>query len=166
MWERLLWIPAYFVALAIWVGGMTVLAFLVAPAAFRDLPTRSMAGAFFGRLLSGFAYIELTCATVCLTAALACHLSRPAFSGWAKAQLSLLAGMILIACFHDIYVMPHARALRREAGTSPDAPPEALQGKFAAFHKASEALFGLNLIAGMILVAISTRAMSAPVPEP
>jgi uncharacterized membrane protein len=167
MWERLLWIPAYFVALSIWVGGMVVLAFLAAPLAFRELPTRAQAGAFFGRLLGGFSWIELGCAAVCLAAALACHLARPAISGWAKAQIAVLAGMVVVAGFHDLFVIPMARSIRAEAGGEIESAPEALRVKFARFHRVSEALFGLNLLMGIALVALSTRAMLLdPSPPP
>lgn len=166
MWEKIFWIPAYFIALSIWVGGMAVLAFLAAPTAFRELPTRAQAGAFFGHLLAGFSRVELICATVCLIASLVFHLSKPTFSGWAKVQWFLLAFMMVIAGIHDFYVIPQARAIRVETAESPEAPSESLRSNFAALHRASEILFGLNLLAGMALVGVSTRAMGTyPTPS-
>ncbi|HLG42690.1 MAG TPA: DUF4149 domain-containing protein [Planctomycetota bacterium] len=159
-------VPAYFVSLSVWVGGMAVLALLVAPLAFQKLPSRALAGAYFGSVLQAFSWVEGVCAAVCLTAAVAVQAGHRPISGWARAQFIALGAMVAIAAAHDLYVAPQARSIRAQAEGALESAPPATQARFASLHTASELLFGLNLLLGVVLASISFRALSPSAPRP
>jgi len=155
-------VPVYFVSLSVWVGGMAILALLVAPLAFQELPSRAQAGAYFGRVLAVFSWVEGICAAVCLLSAILVQFRNRPLEKWAKVQLISLGLMIVIAATHDLHVAPQARAIRAQAGGVMESAPATEQARFASFHRASEILFGLNLLLGIVLAAISFRAFHPP----
>lgn len=155
----------YFISLSVWVGGMIVLAFLVAPLTFKTLGSKTQAGELFGTFLHAFVYVDLACALTCtvtiLVRTLRPGLHAPGPDGWSWAQLALLGGMVLVAAAHDLVVLPRARTARNEIrsfDTPPETPAEenARRG-FRRLHTTSEFLFGLNMVLGLCLMGVSAR---------
>jgi uncharacterized membrane protein len=53
-------------AITVWIGGMIVLSFIVAPAIFQTAPSRDSAGRSFGLMLRRFHWVAYVCGLVIL----------------------------------------------------------------------------------------------------
>ncbi len=150
----------FFTALAVWVGGMAALAFVVAPAVFRAAPTRAAAGAIFGASLRAFSHVEMACAALVVVASviLATGASR---GGWAEGgRLALVAVMVLLLFTYAFGVNPaiaEERSRVPDLASAPDGDPA--RARFDRLHRWSERLFGANLLAGLALLVLSAATI-------
>jgi hypothetical protein len=146
-------------ALALWIGGLTTLAGLAAPALFdvltaRDPATgRELAGAVFGALFERFQYASWGAGAILLLslsgrAALG---PRPRYFG---IRMWVAAGMLAASVASVLYVTPRIEGLRADAAgpiaSLPDADPVRLE--FGRWHGASTGLMALTLAAGLGLL--------------
>jgi len=137
-----LWLP-----LGGWLGALVLFAGVVAPAAFRVLPSRELAGDLVGRIL-------------------------PALHGYGIAAglwLAILGGAlrrgrlaILIPCvlagfcaLSQLVLVPRIEALRPEV-RSLTASPE-LRARFVRLHGASVALYGATALGASLLALLHAR---------
>ena len=152
----------YFTALSLWVGGLTTLAFVVAPTVFSHAESPAVAGRIFGPTLRVFGYVELACAAVVLASGIALHL-RGEGPGWAKAvRLALLAVMILILVAHVFGISPQIAAERERVAhfeTLKKGDPE--RERFDRLHQGSVRLVVANVLLGLALVSLSGATLRA-----
>jgi hypothetical protein len=136
-----------------WIGAALLLASSVAPAAFAALPSRTLAGDVVGRVLpvvfiSGIATII---ASLLLLA--------PA--DWPR---RIAGGFVIVSCLiAQFYLAPRIARLRDEIGGPVDAlaldhPQRVLFGRL---HAMSVAWMGAAMLATLIVVVLSLRAMRA-----
>lgn len=106
---------AHWVVLSIWFGGIGIFSFLVAPAAFRVLPTPQLAGELVGAVLSRL-YIVGTFAGVILLITSSWFRLRGVLAGRRSLLLILF---LLTALASNVYgqwsLAPHVGELRRRA---------------------------------------------------
>ena len=130
------------ILLTLWIGGMWVIGFVVAPTLFTMLDDRSVAGSVAGRLFTIISYIGLA-SSLALISALFFDLGGRALKAW---RAWLLCGMLLIILFGQFVLQPEMAALK-QAGLHGDAA-----ARFGRLHGISSALFGINSLAGLVLV--------------
>jgi hypothetical protein len=136
-----------------WIGAALLLAASVAPAAFAALPTRTLAGDVVGRILP----VVFISGIVALVASLV--LMTPA--DWTRRVSS---GFAILACaVAQFYLAPRIARLRDEIGGPVDAlaldhPQRALFGRL---HAMSVAWMGAAMLATLIVVVLSLRAIRA-----
>src|SRR5262245_40599506 len=56
-------------SLALWVGGLSTISFVVAPTAFKGAPSRQVAGQIVGSSLRTFGAVELVCGALAVASA-------------------------------------------------------------------------------------------------
>ena len=129
------------ILLTLWVGGMWVIGFVVAPVLFKMLE-RQVAGNVAGQLFTIMSYIGLVCGVLLLTS----MLYRLGLSHWLQWRVLLLIGMLLIVIIGQFVLQPMMAELKA-TGLIGEA-----RAQFGRLHGISSLLFTINCLAGLALV--------------
>jgi uncharacterized membrane protein len=151
-------------ALVLWVGGLCFFAFVVAPVAFRTLPSTHEAGLVVGASLRILHNIGLCCGLVLLGTYAALPISsRESRLRWLPPILS--AFMLLLTAYSQFVVIPEMERDRLSAGGEiAQAPTDSdARASFDRLHKLSERIEGSVLLAGIALVWLHSRVAARPV---
>jgi uncharacterized membrane protein len=144
-----------FLGLSLWLGGDVFLSFVVAPGAFRILPSRDQAGAIVGHSLWWMHFLGVTCGIVLLVARL---LRARSFTCLASASALCVVLMIALTVFSQHAISPKMAALRGQMGsiqaTSADS---ALLAEFSRLHRISVSLESCVLLAGLAALYLLVR---------
>ncbi len=142
----------YNVAVALWVGGLLAMGYLVAPLLFSQLADRSLAGSVAGTMFSAMAWVGLACGSYLLLFVLAGKGWRAIQSGVFWIVLLMLA---LTATGHfgvqPILAQLKADALPRQVMES------ALRDRFSTWHGVSSALYLVQSLLGVALAVMQER---------
>lgn len=127
-------------ALALWVGG-TLVVVLAAPAIFRTIPSRDLAGAVFGEILRRFEAVKQVLSLV-LVLAVFVNLERGVGLGGRSAACAV---SIFLAIATNVYLAmvarPRLNYLRMKVGSFDAAPPEdTWKVRFDRLHRRSSAI--------------------------
>jgi len=141
------------IAVTLWVGTLWSTGALVAPALFRMISDRTLAGDIAGYLFGMTAFIGLACAGCLLTVRLvqdrAGALRQPMF--W------LVLSMVVLVCISQFGIQPILASLREQAY-----PRQVMQsasaGSFAIWHAAAGILYLVQCTLGLALVTLVVRA--------
>jgi len=148
-----------FLGLSLWLGSDVFLSFVVAPGAFRLLPSRDSAGAIVGFGLGRMHLIGVVCGIAILLARL---VRTRAFASLAAPAALCLALMILLTVVSQQAVSPKMAALRVQMGsiqaTAEDSP---LLAEFGRLHRVSASLEGAVLLAGFAALYLMVREFAA-----
>ena len=123
------------------VGGLSVLAFIVAPMLFRSLPSREAAGSTFGRIFTAFGGVELTAAIAVCSCAVYWAYEAP--GPRATLRLWMAGALLLVSILHHLWVFPVGRRMAEQ--------PEA-RDRFKRVHRLSVSLAMATLLLGLALV--------------
>lgn len=132
------------VLLTLWVGGMWITGYLVAPVLFNMLDDRRLAGAAAGALFSAISYIGLVAGALLLLIALYTA-SRRWYASW---RIWGLVAMMLLIVVGEFGLRPEMTVLR-DAGLVEGTEVAA---RFARLHGLSSVLFLFNSLMGLVLV--------------
>lgn len=135
------------ILLTIWVGGMWVIGYVVAPVLFKMLE-RQVAGSVAGQLFTIMSYIGLICGILLL----ASMLYRSGFSNLLQWRVLVLIGMLVIILIGQFVLQPMMAELKA-AGLTAD-----MRTQFGRLHGISSLLFMINSIAGLALVVFGLSA--------
>ena len=140
----------YRLALALWVGGMSVFTFVVTPVIFRT-QTRDSAGKIVGAL---FPVYFRFCLVVTAAALVARAASGRAFAGARQLAGTLLVVFCLaIVSYHTFGLAPRMAAVRETVVSVEAAPKEdPARREFSRLHGISMTLNLVVILAGAILV--------------
>jgi uncharacterized membrane protein len=154
---------ASLLALSIWVGGLAVLGFVVAPLVFSTLEAhdpaggRALAGLVFGAVFARFqdwAWV-LGAALIMLLGARALLGPRPRRLGW---RLWTVAGMLGLSLYTAFAIAPRIDRIRRDTGGSvaslSDTDPR--KQEFGRLHGLSNVFMLVTLAGGVGLLWIET----------
>ena len=139
-------------ALALWVGGLWTVGFVVAPTLFRMLDERALAGTVAGALFTQMAYIGLGCGAWLAAHRIAVHRAA-AVRG---AVLWILAAMLVLTALNEFGVSPVLAALREQAGPG-QVMDWAVRERFAGWHALSAGLYVATAVLGAALAALQAR---------
>ena len=142
--------------LAMWLGGATVVATTVAPAAFAVLPTRALAGALVGRVLPQVFYAGMLLGAI--AAALA-WTDRTAPHATARAIASL--GTVVACAVAQWVIGPRIARLRETIGPSVEAlaTTDPSRMEFGRLHGLSVLAMGIGMIAAFVAIVLSLLAL-------
>ena len=154
----------YLVALAVWLGGLVVLAATVAPGLFAALSPdgaalgRQAAAGAFAAILNRFHLVSYAAGAVLLVTLGAMGLVGPRPRPWAPRLAVVLA--MLAATF--VVHVPVGRAMERlqaDAGRLPSelSPDDARRTEFEWLHRLSTSLLLVNVAGGLVLLSWETR---------
>jgi uncharacterized membrane protein len=142
------------VALTLWVGGLWVIGYLVAPTLFATLSNdRQTAGLLAGRLFESMAWVGLACAVYLLLFVLL-RLGTTALRRW---NFWLLLLMLLLTAVSLFGVQPLLAQLKADA-LPREVMESVLRNRFAVWHGVSSVLYLVQTLLGLLLVTSSGRA--------
>jgi hypothetical protein len=140
------------IAVTLWVGTLWSTGALVAPALFRMIDDRMLAGDIAGHLFGVTAFIGLTCGGCLLTARLildrTAALRQPLF--W------LVVSLVILDCISQFGIEPVLAGLR-EKGYPEQVMQSALANSFATWHAAAGILYLVQSTLGLVLVTLVVR---------
>jgi hypothetical protein len=136
--------------LTLWVGGLWVTGFIYAPLLFAGYE-RLQAGDIAGRLFSAMSLTGIACATLLLGFATARARQRV----WRDWRAVVLMMMLLLALIGEFALAARMRELKLLAAHQINAAP--LWAEFGRLHGLSSALYLLESVLGLLLVALGIR---------
>jgi hypothetical protein len=141
---------AYYLALALWIGGAVVLGALVAPELFRQLP-RPQAGGIFGPVLRRFARLRLAAICVAIGAATWKHLAWESHAAnvWIALRWTCLA-LLALGVLYEIFALEPAMGRRRAAMAPDSGADDAHRVAFMGLHRRSEMLMKVSLFVAVV----------------
>jgi len=154
----------YVLALAVWLGGMTMLGAVVAPTIFQTLQAadpgsgRALAGLAFGAILTRFHLVAYGCGILLLVTLIAMALLGPRPKHFAI-RCGIVAGMLLVSVYSGVVVLGEIDAIQREVGTLPSRLPEGdpRRVRFDALHQLSTRLMMVDLFGALVLLYWEAR---------
>ncbi len=148
-------------ALGVWLGGMAVFSFLVAPAAFAVLPSRHLAGDLVSASLARLYMLSVLSAAVFVGALLVEQLHSGAALRALAVPAMLLAVALAIGTYNHYGLTPPMAGLRSEMkatfGSVDETPANhPLRTRFNRIHGTSMALLSgeLLLLAALLYVTV------------
>jgi hypothetical protein len=132
------------VLLTLWVGGLWVSGFIVAPLLFAGLESRAQAGTLAGSLFSIMSYIGLACGTL-LLGLRGLRREHPA----ARGPLLVIVVMLALVVVGEFVLSPMIAELR--------AVGQVESSRFGQLHGLAAILFMINCLLGLVLVAFGQR---------
>lgn len=144
---------------AFWLGGALLFSAVVARAAFAVLPSRTLAGALVGRVLPVVFYSGLL-----LSLAAAYIEAKYRGGGVTGRDVMVALGVVGGACVvAQFYVGSRIAALREQMGGPIEAlaATDPLRVAFGRLHVQSVAWLGVAIVAALVSVVLSARAISA-----
>jgi uncharacterized membrane protein len=151
---------ASLVALVVWLGGIFVIAAIVAPVTFGVLQTqvpgggRALAGSVMTEVFRRFYLVALTCgALVVLSFVLQAVLGpRPRQFG---VRMGIAAAMLALTVYGGAVVAPHMNRLR--AAVAASSPDDAVRAQFGKLHGLSSTLMLVTAVGGLLLLFWEAR---------
>lgn len=138
------------IALTLWVGGMWISGYLVAPMLFSVLEDRALAGMLAGKLFSAMSYVGLVCVGLLLLT----HFLKPVTDGWRQWRRWILLAMLLVIVIGEFVLQPMMAELKAQGLDE----GSAAQQRFGMLHGLSSSLFLFNSLAGLVLVIFGLEA--------
>lgn len=129
------------ILLTLWVGGMWITGYMVAPILFTVLDDRQLAGNLAGHMFTSMSYIGLVCAVLLLAGGL----FRDGIKQWRNAVILLMLVIVVVGQFVLQPMMAELKALGITEGTASAA-------EFGRLHGVASVLFLVNSLAGLALV--------------
>lgn len=139
------------VAVTLWVGSLWTMGLLIAPALFRIVPDRVLAGAIAGRLFSVVAYVGLACAACLVVLLVARSPRRERRFAW------LIAAMAGLTAIGEFGIQPILAGLKAAAAPA-DVLQSSLRNRFVTWHGVASGVYLLNCALGAVLVVLRNRA--------
>lgn len=138
------------IALTLWVGGMWITGYLVAPMLFSVLEDRALAGMLAGRMFSAMSYVGLVCAGLLLLI----HFQKTTLNDWRQWRRWVLLAMLLVIVMGEFVLQPMMAELKAQGLDE----GSAAQQRFGMLHGLSSSLFLFNSLAGLALVIFGLEA--------
>lgn len=155
---------AYLLALAVWLGGLLVLAAVAAPSVFEILQARipvdgrPLAGAVFGAVLTRFHIVAYACGAIMLATLAVMALIGPRPRPFAP-RLALIGVMLAVTLVVAIPITDRIEALQTAVqGAIADLPSaDARRTAFDRLHGLSSILLSMNALSGVLLIFWEAR---------
>ena len=139
-------------AATLWVGGLWVTGYMVAPVLFSTLPDRNLAGLLAGKLFGLMAWVGIGCALYLLLFRFARH----GVAAFRQGVLWVLLLMLALVCAGEFGVQPVMAALKAQA-LPQQIMESVLRDRFAAWHGVSSGLYVIQSLLGIALVILLGR---------
>jgi uncharacterized membrane protein len=147
-----------FLCLGLWLGSDVFLSFVVAPGAFRILPSRDQAGAMVGFALGRMHLLGVICGVAFLLARVA---RTRTFASFVAPVALCVVLMVALTVASQVGVSPRMAMLRVQMGsieaTAQDSP---LLAEFGRLHRISVLLESGVLLAGFAAIYLTVRELT------
>lgn len=148
------------ILLTLWVGGLWIVGYVVAPTLFASLDDRQLAGQLAGRLFHFMGYLGLVVGVLLLIS-----VWRRAGRDWSREwRLWVLLAMLLLVAVGSFVLQPMMQELKLLG----IAEGSAQATRFGRLHGVSSLLYMANSLLGLCLVSVGIRrgAVTGRVEEP
>ncbi len=146
-------------SLILWIGGLIFFAFVVAPSAFRVLPTTHLAGNVVAASLGKLHWIGIVSGIVYLISSMLYSYFTNGTAHVFALRHILVCLMLALTLISQFGIMPRMDALRAslgEVGSAAIDNPQRVQ--FDALHVWSERVEGAVLLLGLVVVYMTARS--------
>jgi len=141
--------------LGVWLGGVCLLSFVVAPGAFSILGNRDIAGSMVAYTLGRAHFIGLGAGVIYLVANFLNPSTLPTIARLAAIAVII---MLLLTVFSQFYVMSHLADLRTQMGSVDRTPAtNPLRAEFDKLHQWSVWIESAVLLLGIAAVYLTVR---------
>lgn len=140
------------IAVTLWVGGMWVVGFIVAPTLFSRLGDRALAGLMAGKFFSVIAWVGIACALYLIAYRAARYRAGCLRQGFFWTALLMLL-LVLVGQFG---VQPVMEALRAQA-LPKEVMESVLRDRFMTWHGVASVLYIIQSVLGLALVVLHGR---------
>jgi len=144
----------YLIAIVLWVGGLWVVGYLVAPVLFTSLADRALAGQLAGQFFSLIALLGLGCGGYLLVFLL----GRFGFFSVRRAVFWLALAMMSMAAAQLFGLQPLMAQLKADA-LPREVMESVLRDRFSTWHGVSSILYLVQSLLGGWLVVVSGRGL-------
>ncbi len=141
------------IAVTLWVGGMWVAGFVVAPLLFARLPDRALAGMLAGRLFAIIAFIGIACAAYLLIY----RLMRYGAAGFRQGFFWVVLLMLVLILVGEFGVQPILESLKAQA-LPKEVMASVFRKRFDTWHGVASGLYVIESLLGIALVVLQNRA--------
>ena len=147
-------------SLVVWLGGLIFFAFVVAPTAFKVLPTHHLAGSVVTRSLGALHWMGIVSGIVFLTTSMIYkRLTVGAAHPFAARHL-LVYVMLALTCISQFVIMAKMTALRTAMGEIDKVPvSDPMRVAFNQLHVWSTRVEGTVLMCGLIVLYLVARKL-------
>ena len=142
----------YAIAITLWIGGLWVIGFVVAPTLFYTLSDRSLAGSLAGTLFTLIAYIGMGCAIYMLLF----RLVRFGGACFKQGIFWIVLVMLLLTLAGVFGMQPILAGLKHQA-LPQEAVESVFRDRFAAWHGVASVLYVIQSLLGVLLVWLQGR---------
>lgn len=136
----------------LWVGGLWVIGFVVAPVLFATLPDRVQAGLLAGKFFSLIAWIGIACAVYLLVY----RLARDGAGALRQGLFWTVLLMLVLTLAGEFGVQPVLAALKVQA-LPKQVMESVLRDRFATWHGVASGLYVIQSVLGAALVILLGR---------
>lgn len=136
----------------LWVGGLWVIGFVVAPVLFATLPDRALAGLLAGKFFSLIAWIGIACAVYLLIY----RLARDGAGALRQGLFWTVLLMLVLTLAGEFGVQPVLAALKEQA-LPKQVMESVLRDRFATWHGVASGLYVIQSVLGAALVILLGR---------
>ena len=137
------------IAVTLWVGGMWIVGFVVAPLLFARLPDRVLAGLVAGKLFGFIAFIGIACALYLIVF----RLARFGAGSLKQGFLWVAAAMLVLVLAGEFGIQPVMESLREQA-LPKQVMESVLRDRFTTWHGVASALYVIQSLLGLALVVL------------
>ncbi len=142
----------YAIAITLWIGGLWVIGFVVAPTLFYTLSDRALAGSLAGSLFTLIAYIGMGCAIYMLLF----RLVRFGGACFKQGIFWIVLVMLLLTLAGVFGMQPILAGLKHQA-LPQEAVESVFRDRFAAWHGVASVLYVIQSLLGVLLVWLQGR---------
>jgi hypothetical protein len=135
-------------AVALWVGGLWAVGYLVAPMLFHSLDDRMLAGMLAGKMFSGIAWVGIVCAAWLLMF----RFARFGADALKQGFFWIAVLMLLLTLAGHFGIQPILVQLK-EAALPKDVMESLFRDRFATWHGVSSVVYLIQSLLGLALVA-------------
>jgi len=138
-------------AVVLWVGGLWIVGYMVAPLLFHSLPEdRALAGLLAGKMFAGMGWVGMVCGTGLLLLRLQVAGTR----AFKQAAFWMTLTMLLLTLAQYFGIQPILAELKTEAMPK-DVMESLFRDRFEAWHGVSSMVYLIESLLGLALVAKS-----------
>jgi len=140
------------ICVTLWVGGLWVTGFVVAPLLFARLPDRALAGLVAGKLFAIIAFIGIACAIYLLVF----RLARFGAGALRQGLFWVVLAMLVLVLAGEFGIQPVMEGLRAQA-LPKQVMDSVLRDRFMTWHGVASALYVIQSLLGLVLVVLHGR---------
>ena len=140
------------IAVTLWVGGLWITGYMVAPVLFASLADRMLAGMLAGKMFAVISYIGMVCGSYLLVY----RITRLGGSALKEGFFWAVLAMLLLTLAAHFGIQPIIEHLK-EAALPRDVMQSVFKDRFRAWHGISSILYLIQSLLGLFLVLPGRR---------